>query len=90
MTSTSQRLWGMRSKLSPTELMARKGSYKVKGGNVATPKVGLSYVLPQSVRISGRRKEKQALAQYITAEEANDYEGENAKTNPKTAVFARL
>ena len=45
------------------------------------PKVGLSYVLPQPVRISRRCMEKQALTQYITAEEVD--EGENAKTNPK-------
>ena len=61
-----------------------------EGGNAATPKVGLSYAPPQPVRISGRRKDKQALTQYITAEEVDDNEGENAKTNPNTSVFDRL
>lgn len=42
------------------------------------------------MRISGRHKDKQALTQYITAEEVDDNEGENAKTNPNTSVFDRL
>ena len=63
---------------------------KSQGGNTATPKVGLSYVPPQPLRISGRHKDKQALTQYITTEEVDDNEGENAKTNPKTSVFDRL
>jgi len=54
------------------------------------PKVGLSYVPPQRMRISGWRKEKQALVQYITAEEVDDNEGENAKTNPNTTVLDTL
>jgi len=32
-----------------------------QGGNAATPKVGLSYVPPQPIRILGRHKDKQAL-----------------------------
>jgi len=31
----------------------------------------------------GRRKDKQALTQYITADEVDDGAGENAKTNSK-------
>ena len=61
-----------------------------QGDNSATPKVGISYGLPQPVRISGRRKDKQALTQYITAEEVDENEGENAKTNPNPSVFDRL
>jgi len=61
-----------------------------QGGNTATPKICLSYVPPQPMRISGWRKDKQAFMQYITAEEVDDNEGENAKTNPETTVFDRL
>jgi len=42
------------------------------------------------VRILGRRKDKQALTQYITAQEVDDDERENAKNNPNTMVFDRL
>jgi len=61
-----------------------------QGGIAAMLKVGLSYVLPYPMRISGWRKEKQALVQYITVKEIDDNEGKNAKTNPKTTMFDRL
>jgi len=38
----------------------------------------------------GRRKDKQALTQYITAEEVDNDNRDNAKTNPKTPVFDKL
>jgi len=90
MTSTSQRLWGHEIEAKPYGLDGTQRVVQCQGGNVGTPKVSLSYVPPQPMRISGRRKEKQALAQYITTEEVDDYEGENAKTNPKTTVFDKL
>jgi len=74
----------------PYRLDSTQRVIQSQGGNVATPKVGLSYVPPQPMGISGRHKEKQALVQYITTEEVDDNESANAKTNPKTTVFDRL
>jgi len=70
-------------KAKPYRLDSAQRVIQSQGGNAAMPKVGLSYIQPQPMRISGRHKDKQTLTQYIATEEVDDNEGENAKTNPK-------
>ena len=70
--------------VKPYGLNSTQRIIQSQGANVATPKVGLGYIQPQPVRILGRRKDKQALMQYITAEEVDNDEGDSAKTNLKT------
>jgi len=57
---------------------------------VAVPKVGLGYVPPQPVRISGRRKDKQSLVQYIVEEVTTESDEEDVKNKPTSSVFNRL
>jgi len=57
---------------------------------MAVPKVGLSYALPQPVRISGRRKDKQSLVQYIAGKETTKSDEEDIGNKPKSSVFNRL
>jgi len=57
---------------------------------MAVPKVGLDYIAPQSIWILGRCKDKQSLAQYITAEEIIESDKEDVKNKPKSSVFDRL
>jgi len=61
-----------------------------QGGVVAVPKVGLGYATPQPVQISGLRKDKQSLVQYITAEETTEGDEEDVKNKPKSSVFNKL
>jgi len=57
---------------------------------VAVPKAGLGYAPPQPVQISGRRKDKQPLVQYIAIEETTGSDEEDVKNKPKSSVFNRL
>ena len=57
---------------------------------MAVPKVGLSHAPSQPVRISGRRKDKQSLIQYIAAEETTESDEEDVKNKPKSFVFDRF
>ena len=61
-----------------------------QGGIMAVPKVGLGYVSPQPVRISGQRKDRQSLAQYVVAEEIIESDDEDVKNKSKSSVFDRL
>ena len=61
-----------------------------QGGIVVVPKVGLGYVAPQPIRISGPRKDKQSFAQYIATEEIIENDEEDGKNKPKSSVFYRL
>ena len=57
---------------------------------MAVLKVGLGYAPPLPVRMSGRRKDKQSLIQYITAEETTESDEEDVKNKPKSFVFNKL
>jgi len=61
-----------------------------QGGVVVVLKVGLGYVPPQPIRISGQRKDKQSFAQYIAVEEIIENDEEDGKNKPKSSVFDRL
>ena len=60
------------------------------GGVVAVPKVGLGHAPSQPVQISGRRKDKQSLIQYIAAEETTESDEEDVNNKPTPYVFNRL
>jgi len=57
---------------------------------VAVTKVGLGYVPPQSIQISGRHKDKQFFAQDIAAEEIIENNEEDGKNKPKSSAFDKL
>ena len=57
---------------------------------MAVLKVGLGYGPPQPVGISGRRKDKQSLIQYIAGEETTESDEEDVKNKAKFSVFNRL
>ena len=69
--------------------MTRKMTER-KGGVVVTPDGRLGYIPSHLVKILGRRKDKQSLTQYITAEEYKDDEGENRAPNSKPSAFDLL
>ena len=52
---------------------------------MAVLKVGLGYAPPLPVQMSGRRKDKQSLIQYITAEETTESDEEDVKKKPKSS-----
>ena len=61
-----------------------------QGGDVVAPKVGLGYAPPHPIQISGWRKDKQSLVQYIVAEETTENNEEDVKNKPKSSVFNKL
>jgi len=71
--------------LNDTHKMIQK-----QGGGVVAPRIGLGYVASQPVKISGRRKELHSPAQYITTEEADTEDGDQAASSSRVSVFDRL
>ena len=67
MISVDQFLLGCVIEAKPYGINETQKKIQEQGGAVAVPKVGLGYVPPQPVRISGRCKDKQSLVQYIAA-----------------------
>jgi len=61
-----------------------------EGGLVEVLKVGLGYTPVQPIMISGRHKAKQNMVQYISTEEIDRSEDENAQPPIKSSVFDRL
>jgi len=61
-----------------------------QGVVVTVPKVGISQVSSQRVRISRRHNDKHYLAQHITAEEIIESDEKDVKDKPKSIVFDRL
>jgi len=71
--------------LNDTQKMIRK-----QGGGVITPRIGLGYVPFQPVKISGWCKELQSLVQYITMEEADAEDGDQATSSSRVLVLDKL
>ena len=61
-----------------------------QGGSVGASKVGLGYTPLQPIKISGRRKVRPNATQYVSAEEIDESEEENAQPLVKPSVFDRL
>ena len=56
-------------------------------GVITVPKVGLGYVPPSPVSISGRHKNKQSLVQDIAIEETTESDEEDVKNKLNSSVF---
>ncbi|XP_074308174.1 uncharacterized protein LOC141643048 [Silene latifolia] len=65
------------------------GKLHQQGNTLEVGKVGIGFSPPEPIRISARRKAKQASSQYIAADLAES-EGENTEMLPQRSVFDRL
>jgi len=80
MTSTNHHLWGMSLKQDLMGSMTPKMIQR-QGCGITTPRIGLSYIPFQPVKISGWCKEKHSLTRYITMQEANDDGSDHATSS---------
>ena len=77
-------------KANPYGINETQKKIQEQRGLVALPRVGLSYVPSQPVRILGRHKDKQSLVQYIMAKETTKSDEQNVKNKQTSSMFDKL